>query len=136
MTKPNQEHDIIIVIITIISIIITELISCFTPSLKKSQQPLTMSPSPKKRGNSSSKPKSTGIQKPVECQAPAASTATSVASSAATGSQSTAIKNSKAGTISQPTKKSRSGHSTASASHQVKTKSNQTLPTAGLGFSA
>ena len=128
--------DIIIVILTIISIFITEFISCFTPSPKKSLSLLATSPSIQKKGRNSSKPKSTTTVKTEANQRTAVSTATSEASSVATGNLSTATKLSKVGTTSQPTKRSRSGRSTVSASRQEKTKSNPITPTAGLGFSA
>ena len=145
MTQPQTQQyndDVILHIIVIISILTTELISCFTPSPKKLLSPSVTLPSQKKKGPSSSKQTSTLIQREssLETSAPtpktAASTATSMASSSSTGNPSTLTKTSRAGTKSQATKTSRSGRSTASASPQVMTKLNQTTPTAGLGFSA
>ncbi len=143
MTKPNNQDDIIIVIITLISILITELISCFTPSLKKSPQPSAMNPSVQKKESSSTKRIQTSKTHPkAPSSAPVTSTGTSEVCCVASGSQpetTTQPKrrtNSQVGTTSQPTKRSKSGRSTAPASHQEKMKLNQTTPTAGLGFSA
>ena len=131
----QQDYDIITIIIAIISIIITELGSCFIPSQKKSQEHLVTSHSPKKNVTSSSKRKSTTTAKTEQCHATVVSTATSVESSVATGNLSTATSNSKVGMMSQPTRKSKSGPSTQSRSRRTTRKSNQTTLTAGLGFS-
>jgi len=136
-THLSDIDDIIIVILTLISIIITELISCFTPSLKKSLQPSATNPSTKKKVSSSTKQSATSRTHPkVPSPALVTSTETSRESSDATGFLSVETKNLKVGTTSQPMKRSRSGRSTVSASRQVKTKLNQTIPTPGLGFSA
>ena len=123
-TDPTMD-DIIIVILAIISIIITELISCFTPSPKKSLQPSGTNPSTKKKVSSSSRQSATSRTHQRE-QSPAlvTSTETSTESLGVTGFQPEVTtrpktrRNSKAGTTSQATKTSRSGCSTASVSHQ------------------
>ena len=127
--------DIIIVILAIISILITELISCFTQSPKKLPSPLATSPSRQKKVSNSTKPKSTTTASKANVQRTAVSIATNKASSGATGNLSTATKNSKDGTTCQPTRTSKSGRSTPSRSPRTKKKLNQTIPTAGLGFS-
>ena len=124
----QHEDDVFIHIIVIISILITTLISCFTPSPNKSLSPSVMFPSQKKKEQSSSKLTSPLIQKEssLETLAPtqkmAASIATNTASSSSTGNPSTPKKNSRVGTKSQATRTSRSGRSTQSASPQVMTK--------------
>lgn len=144
MTKPKytlrqawDDGDIIVILIAIISIIITEFASCFTPSPKKLPQPLVTSPSPKKRVRNSSKQSATSKTHLRE-QSPAleTSTETSEESCVVTGSLSMETSKPKVGTTSQATKRSKSGRSTASASRQMTKKSNQTIPTRGLGFSA
>ncbi len=129
--------ELIVLIIAIISIIITEFISCFTPLPKKSLQLLVTNPSTKKKGSSSTRRSVTSKTLPkVQSLAPVTSTEISKESSVVIGSPSTGTKNSKVGTTSQPTKKSRSGALTQSRSPQVKTRSNRTIQTAGLGFLA
>ena len=130
MTKPkfSYQDDWVLHVIVIISILITELLSCFTPSPKKSQAPLATSPSQKTNVLSSSKLTSHSIPKDLSSETPrltrrtARSTATSTVSSSSTGFQPTTTKISKAGTKSRATKTSKSGRSTASASHQEMTK--------------
>ena len=136
--QPDTIDDIIIVIITLISILITELISCFTPSLKKSPQPSAMNPSVQKKGSSSTKLIQTSRTHPkVPSPALETSTVTNEESCVATGFQPVATTQprkrtrSRAGTTSQPTKKSRSGRSIPSASHLEKMKLSQTTPIAG-----
>ena len=135
----QQAHtidDTILVIITLISILITELISCFTPSPKKSPELSVTSPSPKKKVPNSSR--QTSPMSPANANVSLRTETlnkTSVARIGATGNPSTTKKTSKVGTKSQATRTSKSGHSTASASPQVMKRSNQTIPTAGLGFS-
>ena len=144
--------DLMLWIITIISIIITEFISCFTQqpkqSLKLSQ---VTSPSPKKKAQSSTKPKSRTTQassskvtKP-RTRKTAASNATRKASSTSTGNPAKSAQDvksmrkdkvtrtsTKVGTGFQPTKKSKSTASEKPRSRQVKsTKSNPTTLTAG-----
>jgi len=123
-TDPTMD-DIIIVILAIVSILITELISCFTPSLKKSLQPSGTNPSTQKKVSSSTKQSATSrmhLQTPLP--ALVASTETSRESCVVTGFQPEITtrpktrRNSRAGMTSQATKISRSGRSTASVSHQ------------------
>ncbi len=121
-TPSPQEDDIIIHVIALISILITVLISCFTPSPKKLPNLSATSPSQKKTSTNSTKPKSTTTERKANVQATAMSIATSEASSGATGSHGTPTKNSKAGTMSRPTRKSKSGRSTQSRSHRTTTK--------------
>ena len=139
--------DIAIVLITLISISITligDLISClFNLNNCSSQTPSATNPSTKKKVSSSSKQSETSRTHP-KAPSPALVTSTepSEESSGATGSQPVATtqprtrKISKDGTTSQATKTSRRGRSTATAPLRVVTKSNQTTPTPGLGFSA
>jgi len=123
-TDPTMD-DIIIVILAIVSILITELISCFTPAPKKSLQPSGTNPSTKKKVSSSSRQSATSrthLQTPLP--ALVASTETSRESCVVTGFQPEATTrqrkrtSSRAGMTSQATKTSRSGCSTASVSHQ------------------
>jgi len=130
--------DTIIVIITLISILITTLVSCFTPSLKKSLPPSGTNPSPKKKVSNSTKPRPTSKTLPkVPSHAPVTSSVTSGESCVATGFQPVATTRqrkrtrSSAGTTFQPTRKSKNGPSTQSASHPVTTKSNPIIPTVG-----
>ena len=138
-TSQQQVHtidDTILVIIVLISILITELISCFTPSLKKSPELLVTSPSPKKKApNSSKQPSPTSKVKPNVLLKAETLNKTPMEPTGAIGNQSTTKKTSKVGTKSQAMRTSKNGHLTASAVRQVRTRSNQTIPTAGLGFS-
>jgi hypothetical protein len=142
-THPSDTDDIIIVILTLISIIITELISCFTPSPKKLLQPSVTNPSTKKKVSSSTRQSATsGTHPQTPSPALVTSTETSRESSVASGSQpeTTTPKrrrtNSQAGTTYPATKTSKSTRSIASAIPQGETKSNQIIQTPGLGFSA
>ena len=137
-TKPKAlpQDDIILILITLISILITELISCFTPSPKKSPELLATSHSPKKNAPNSSR--QTSPMSPVKANVLLRTETlnkTPKERTGATGNPSTTKKTSKVGTKSQATRTSKSGHSTASASPQVTKRSNPTIPTAGLGFS-
>ena len=139
--------DIAIVLITLISISITligDLISClFNLNNCSSQTPSATKPSTKTKVTSSSKRRQTSRTHP---KAPSPALVTSIEpseeSSVATGSQPVATtqprtrRTSKDGTTSQPTKISKTGSSTTVAPLRVVTKSNQTTPTRGLGFSA
>jgi len=141
-THPSDTDDIIIVILTVISIIITEFISCFTPSPKKSLQPSATNPSMKKKVSSSTKQSAT-FRTHLKDPSPAlvTSTETSRESSVASGSQPEITTrqrkrtNSQAGTTYPATKTSKSTRSVMPAPQQ-ETKSNQTIQTPGLGFSA
>ena len=133
----QYNDDVILHIIVIISIFITELISCFTPSPKKSLQVSATNPSTKKKVSSSTRQSATSRMHPKEPSlALVTSTETSRESCVVTGCLSMETKNLKDGMTSQPTKKSRSGASTQSRSRQVTTKSNRITQTPGLGFSA
>lgn len=141
-THPSDIDDIIIVILTLISIIITELISCFTPSPKKSLQVSATNPSTKKKVSSSTKQSATSRTHPkVLSPALVMSTETSRESSVASGSQPETTTrqrrrtNSRAGTTYPATKTSKSTRSVMPAP-QEETKSNQIIQTPGLGFSA
>ena len=123
-TDPTMD-DIIIVILAIVSILITELISCFTPSPKKSLQPSGINPSTKKKVSSSSRQSATSrTHQKDPSPALVTSIETSRESCVASGFQPEATTrqrkrtSSRAGTTSQATKTSRSGCSTASVSHQ------------------
>ena len=140
----TQQHndDVILHIIVIISILITELISCFTPSPKKLLQVSATNPSTKKKGSNSTKQSATSRTHPKDpSPALVTSTETSRESSDASGSQPeiTTQKrrrtNSQAGTTYPATKTSKSTRSVMPAPQQ-ETKSNQTIQTPGLGFSA
>lgn len=142
-THLSDIDDIIIVILTLISIIITELISCFTPSPKKLLQPSATNPLTKKKGSNSTKQSATSrthLKDPFP--ALVTFTETSRESSVASGSQpeTTTPKrrrtNSQAGTTYQATKTSKSTRSMMPAIPQEETKSNQIIQTPGLGFSA
>lgn len=131
MTTKTHDNDyhFIEVIIALTSILITTLLSCFIPSPHKSlNKSLATSPSPKKKGRSSSKRTSPTIQvsstpkTKTRTRSTAVSTSTRKASTGATGNPSAAKKNSKDGTMSRPTRKSRSGRSIPSVSPQVMTK--------------
>ena len=141
MTQPQTQQyndDVILHIIVIISIFITELISCFTPSPKKLLQVSATNPSMKKKVSSSTRLSATSRTHQKE-QSPAlvTSTETSRESSVATGFQPETTTRqrkrttSSVGTTSQPTKRSRSGRSTASASRQVTMRSSQITQTVG-----
>ncbi len=133
----QYNDDVILHIIVIISILITELISCFTPSPKKSLQPLATNPLTKKKVSSSTRQSATSRTHLKEPSlALVTSTETSRESCVVTGCLSTETKNLKDGMTSQLTKKSRSGASTQSRLRQVTTKSNRITQTPGLGFSA
>jgi len=141
----TQQHndDVILHIIVIISIIITELISCFTPSLKKSLKASVTSPSTKKKVSNSSRQSATSRTHPKDpFPALVTSTETSRESSDASGSQPETITrkrrrtNSRAGTTYPATKTLKSTRLIASAIPQQETKSNQIIQTPGLGFSA
>lgn len=130
-THPSDTDDIIIVILTLISIIITELISCFNPSLKKLLQLLVTNPSTKKKGSNSTKQSATSRTHPkVLSPALVTSTETSRESSVASGSQPETTTrqrkrtNSQAGTTCQVTKTSKSTRSVMPAPQQ-ETKLNQ-----------
>ena len=127
--QPDTTDDIIIVIITLISILITEFISCFTPSLKKSPQPLATNLSPQKKVRNNTQPKLTSKTRPkVQSPAPETSSETNEESFAATGFQPVATTrqrrrtNSQAGTTYPASKTLKNGHSTASVLPQVTTK--------------
>lgn len=140
-TSVSTEDDWILHVIVIISILITEFVSCFTPRHKQSQKALATSPSQTTNVLSSSKQTSRSIPKELSSETPrptrrtARSTATSTASSSSTGFQPTTTKISKAGTKSRATKTLKSGRSTASASHQETTRLNQTILIAGCDYS-
>lgn len=128
-THPSDTDDIIIVILTLISIIITELISCFTPSPKKSLQPLATNPSTKKKGSNSTKQSATSRTHPkVPSPALVTSTETSRESSVASGSQPETTTRQRrrtslrAGTTYQATKTSKSTRSMMPAIHQQETR--------------
>jgi len=130
---PRNDYHFIEVIIAIISIIITEFISCFIPSPKKLlKSSLATSHSPKKKARNSSKQISTTIQKTEVNHATVVSTETSVESCVATGNLSMPTSNLKVGTMSQITKTSRNGRSTQSRSRRTTKKSSRTTQT--LGF--
>jgi len=141
LIENDSQHtidDTIIVIITLISILITTLVSCFTPSPKKSLPPLGTNLLPKKKVSSSTKPRPTSKTLPkVPSHVPVTSSVTSEESLGATGFQPVATTppkrrtRSRAGTTSQPTKTLKNGPSTQSASRPVTTKSNPTIPTVG-----
>ena len=121
--------DIFIVILAIISIVITELISCFIPSPKKSLLLSDTNPSIQKKGSNSSRQRSTSrILQKAPSPVLVTSTETNEESCVATGFQPVATTQprkrtrSQVGTTSQPTRKSRSGRSIPSASLQEKTK--------------
>ena len=128
-THLSSADDIIIVILAIISILITELISCFTPSPKKSLQLSVTNPSTKKKGSNSIRQSATSRTHQRE-QSPALVTSieTKRESSVVTGFQPETTTrqrkrtNSRVGTTSQPTKTSKSTRSTASAIPQEETK--------------
>jgi hypothetical protein len=132
----QYNDDVILRIVVITSVLFTlftqfiqEIFQCFTLSPKKLPQPSVTNPSIQKKGKSSTRQRQTSKTPPkVQSPAPETSTETRMGSSAATGFQpevTTPPKKrtrSRAGTTSQPTKRSRSGHSTVSASHPVTTK--------------
>ena len=139
MTSKDTHDDVILHIIVIISIIITELISCFIqkPNASQKNSPAT-SPSPKRSANSSSPRQSTTTRSSTSkktktrTRSRAASTKThSRANSSVTGNQKSSKTPSKDGILSLPTEKSRSGHSTQPASHRQTMKSNLTTPIVG-----
>ena len=118
MTSKDTHDDVILHIIVIISIIITELISCFIQKPNASQKnSLATSPSPKRSAKSSSPRQSTTTRSSTtkktktRTRSRAASSKTQVANSSVTGSQKTSRTRSKDGTLSLPTETSRSGHS-------------------------
>lgn len=127
----TQQHndDVILHIIVIISILITELISCFTPSPKKSLQASVTSPSTKKKVSSSTRQSATS-RTHLKAPSPAlvTSTETSRESSDASGFQpetTTRQKrrmNSQAGTTYQATKTSKNTRLIVSAIPQEETK--------------
>ena len=144
--RASLEDDIILVIIVLISILITELISCFLPT---SPKPSVTSPSKTKKLTSStvtSQKRTRSVKSSSETlkrtRRQATSSKTSEASSNATGSLPVVITPTKTsqrlqgGTKSQPTETSRNGVSIAVAQHQLETKSSPITPTRGLGFSA
>jgi len=141
-THPSDIDDIIIVILTLISIIITELISCFTPSPKKLLQPSATNPSMKKKVSNSTK-QSAISRTHLKDPSPALVTSikTSRESSVASGSQPETTTrqrrrtSSQAGTTYPVTKTSKSTRSVMPTPQQ-ETKSNQIIQTPGLGFSA
>lgn len=141
MTQPQTQQyndDVIlhiIVILTILTTLFLQFISLLWPSnqsLNKSQNHSDTLPSQKKKDLSSSRLKSTSIQKESNLEpseptlSTAASTATSMASSNSTGSPSVLtkpkVRRSRAGTKSQATRTSKSGRSTQFASPLVTTK--------------
>ena len=138
----QYNDDVILHIIVIISILITELISCFTPSPKKSLQPSATNPSTKKKVSSSTRQSATSrTHLKVPSPALVTSTETNRESLDVSGSQpeTTTPKrrrtNSQAGTTCQVTKTSKSTRSVMPAPQQ-ETKSNQITQTPGLGFLA
>lgn len=128
-THPSDTDDIIIVILTLILILITELISCFTPSPKKLLQPSATNPSTKKKVSNSSRQSATS-RTHLKDPSPAlvTSTETSRESSVASGSQPETTTrqrrrtNSQAGMTCQVTKTSKSTRSIASAIPQEETR--------------
>ena len=135
-TSVSTEDDWILHVIVIISILITEFVSCFTPRHKQSQKASATSPSQTTNVLSSSKQTSPISQvKPSVSSVQATLKPTKQASSGSTGFQPTTTKISKAGTKSRATRTSKSGRSIASASHQETTRSNQTIPTPGYACS-
>lgn len=144
-TQTQQRNDdVFLHIIAIVYTLITLLFQFisqlwhFIQSPKKSLQLLVTNPSIKKKGSSSTRQSATSRTHQRE-QSPAlvTSTETNRESSVAIGFQPETTTRqrkrttSRVGTTSQPTKKSRSGRSTASALHQVTTRSNQTTQTVG-----
>jgi len=139
----QYNDDVILHIIVIISILITELISCFTPSPKKSLQVSATNPSTKKKVSNSTRQSATSRTHPKDLSpALVTSTETSRESSVAIGSQPETTTrqrrrtSSRAGTTYQVTKTSKSIRSIASAIPQQETKSKAITQTPGLGFSA
>ena len=136
-THLSDIDDIIIVILTLVSIIITELISCFTQSPKKSLQLSATNPSTKKKGSSSTK-QSVTSRTHLKDPSPAlvTSTETSRESSDVSGSQpeTTTPKrrrtNSRAGTTYPATKTSKSTRSVMPTPQQ-ETKSKAITQTVG-----
>jgi len=136
-THPSNTDDIIIVILTLISIIITELISCFTLSPKKSLQPSATNLSMKKKVSSSTKQSATSRTHPkVPFPALVTFTETSRESSDASGfqpettTQQRKRTNSRAGTTYQATKTSKSTRSVMPIPQQ-ETKSKAITQTVG-----
>jgi len=134
----QYNDDVILHIIVIISILITELISCFTPSPKKSLQPSATNPSTKKKVSSSTRQSATS-KTHLKDPSPAlvTSTETNKESCVASGSQPETTTrqrrrtNSRAGTTYQVTKTSKSTRSIAFAIPHQETKSNQIIPIVG-----
>ena len=127
MKTHQHNYDTVTLIVAGVYILFTLLIQAITWLLQ--------------RNRSSLPTQLTTIQIKEVSPSPVVSTETSVEPIATTGYQAEVTttqkrsSNSRVGTTSRASKTSKSGPSTQSASRQVKTRSNRTTQTAGLGFS-
>ena len=145
MKTQQVNYDTVTVIVAVVYILFTLLIQAIQWLFQLNNNSLlkqsATNQSLVKKLNNSSNQKLTTIQNKTVSPSPVASTGISVEPTVITGSQSVvttvvkSVKTSKVGTTSRASKTSKSGPSTRTRSRQVKTKLNQTIPTAGLGFS-
>jgi len=145
MKTHQSNYDTVTVIVAVVYILFTLLIQAIQWLLQQNRSlwptQLAMNPLVVTKLNFSSNQKLTTIQTKEVFLSPVVSTRTSVEPTVITGSQAAVTTpkkrrpSSKVGTTSRASKTSKSGPSTQSASRQTKTRSNQTIPTAGLGFS-
>ena len=145
MKNKLSNYDTVTVCVAVVYILFTLLIQAISwlLQLNRNSWPtqLAMNPSLVTKQKSNSNQSLTTIHKKAVSPSLVVSTRTSEECTATTGSQAavtTVVKNSKTskvGTTSRASKTSKSGPSTLTPSRQVKTKSNPTTPTAGLGFS-
>ena len=145
MKTPRSNYDTVTLIVAGVYILFTLLIQAITWLLQRNNNSLRMqlatNPSLVTKLSNSSNQKLTTIQAKEVSPSLVVSTKTSVEPTATTGSQAVVTTpkkrrlGSKVGTTSRASKTSKSGPSTRTPSRQTKTRSNQTIPTAGLGFS-
>ena len=145
MKMPRSNYDTVTLIVAVFYILFTLLIQAISWLLQRNRNSwptqLAMNHSLVTKRKSNSNQRLTTIQNMTVSPSLVVSTRTSEECTATTGSQAvvtTVVKNvktSKVGTTSRASKTSKSGPSTQSASRQTKKRSNQTIPTAGLGFS-
>ena len=145
MKTQQTNYDTVTLIVAAVYILFTLLIQAITwlYQLNRSSWPtqLATNHSLVTKLNSSSNQKLTMIQAKEVSPSPVVSTGISEECTVITGSQAVVTTpkkrrlNSKVGTTFRASKTSKSGPSTQSVSRQVKTRSNPTIATAGLGFS-
>ena len=145
MKTPRSNYDTVTVCVAAVYILFILLIQAISWLLQRNRSSwptqLATNHSLVMKRNSNLNQKLTTIQNMTVSPSPVVSTGTNVEPTVTTGSLPVGTTpqkrrpNSKVGTTSRASKTSKNGPSTQSASRQTKTRSNQTIATAGLGFS-